>query len=56
MRFGLDAYVLGARKGRGFLLILTNQYTYNNGDRESSASALLSSTIALKPSLSDTKP
>ena len=29
-------------------MISTNQYTYSNGDRESSASALLSSTIALK--------
>ena len=38
----------GQERGR-VLLILANQYTYSNGDRESSASALLSSTIALKP-------
>ena len=35
------------KKGGGFLLISVNQYIYSNRDRESSASALLSSTIAL---------
>ena len=45
------------KKGGGFLLISANQYTYSNGDRESSASALLSSTIALiQKNPSDTNP
>ena len=37
------------KKEGGFLLISTNQYTYSNEDQESSASAILSSTIAHKP-------
>ena len=43
-------------KGGGFIDFNKSITTYSNGDRESSASALLSSTIALKPSLKDTNP
>ena len=38
----------GQRKGEGFIDFNKSILTYSNGDRESSASALLSSLIALK--------